>query len=265
MTSLKTPSKKCSHLLPTQHIGDELDVRSTISGKYSHGSTVTTSRDKATRIAQVGSLKSFDESTSDWTAYEERLQSYLNVNRIEDDNKVDAVVSIIGPKTYALLKSLKSPDAPSKKKFKEILQLLREHYTPKPSVIGERAKFHRRTQLDGESIKDFAAALRKLAETCNFGAFLDESLRDRFVCGLQRVEIQRVLFTEDKNLTFQKAIDKAQALESATRNATATHAKEDSTEGLLQMKESNLTVFKVRIHQTRIASVPVLIGCLFPL
>ncbi|XP_064463364.1 uncharacterized protein LOC135374313 [Ornithodoros turicata] len=219
----------------------------------------------ATRIAQVGSLKSFDESTSDWTAYEERLQSYLNVNRVEDDNKVDAVVSIIGPKTYALLKSPTSPDAPSKKKFKEILQLLREHYTPKPSVIGERAKFHRRTQLDGESIKDFAAALRKLAETCNFGAFLDESLRDRFVCGLQRVEIQRVLFTEDKNLTFQKAIDKAQALESATRNATATHAKDDSTEGLLQMKESNLTVFKVRIHQTRIASVPVLIGCLFPL
>ncbi|XP_064486429.1 uncharacterized protein LOC135398834 isoform X2 [Ornithodoros turicata] len=193
------------------------------------------------RNMQVGQLEPFDESTSDWPAYEERLLAYIQVNHIEDADKVYALFSIVGAKTYGLLKSLCSPDKPTSKTFDAVLKLLRAHFTPEPSVIGERAKFHRRTQRDNESITEFVASLRKLAETCDFGLFLDESLRDRFVCGLQRVEIQRVLFTEDKKLSFQKAVDKALALENASKNATATHAKYESPGDL----------FKIQAEKTR--------------
>ena len=52
---------------------------------------------------------------------------------------------------------------------------------------------------------------------CDFGAFLEELLRDRLVCGIKDEHIQRRLLAEP-NLTFKKAQDIAQALESADRN-----------------------------------------------
>ena len=46
-------------------------------------------------------------------------------------------------------------------------------------MIAERFHFHRRQQAPGESIADYNAALRTLATRCQFGAYLEEALRDR--------------------------------------------------------------------------------------
>ncbi|XP_049519491.1 uncharacterized protein LOC125943947 [Dermacentor silvarum] len=168
---------------------------------------------------RLGQLEPFDESASDWASYEERLTSFLIVNRVPDGDKVHAFLSIIGPKTYGLLKSLTAPELPSTKSFEDLKKVLSDHLSPKPSVIGERAKFHRRCQREGESLSSYVAELRKLSQTCEFGSALDESLRDRFVCGLLREDIQRVLFTEDSKLTFQKAVERALAMEAAKKSA----------------------------------------------
>jgi hypothetical protein len=47
--------------------------------------------------------------------------------------------------------------------------------------IAERFRFHKRKQLEGESINDYVAVLRKLAEHCDFGDRLADDLRDRLV------------------------------------------------------------------------------------
>ena len=52
---------------------------------------------------------------------------------------------------------------------------------------------------------------------CDFGASLEEMLRDRLVCGIKDEHFQRHLLAEP-NLTFKKAQDIAQALESADRS-----------------------------------------------
>ena len=49
----------------------------------------------------------------------------------------------------------------------------------------ERFHFHRCVQAVDESIADFNAALQKLATNFKFGGTLEETLRDRFVCGLR--------------------------------------------------------------------------------
>lgn len=113
-------------------------------------------------FGRLGHIEPFDESTSDWPSYEERLTSFLLVNRIAKDDKVHAFLSVIGPKTYSLLKSLTAPELPARKTFDELKKLLGDHLAPKPSVISERAKFHRRTQLENESVAAFVAELRKL-------------------------------------------------------------------------------------------------------
>ena len=80
--------------------------------------------------------------------------------------------------------------------FERLQEVLTAHFEPKRIVIAERFYFHKRVQAVGESIAEFNAALRKLAIHCEFGATLAESLRDRFVCGLQHEATQRRLLLE---------------------------------------------------------------------
>ncbi|XP_049519786.1 uncharacterized protein K02A2.6-like [Dermacentor silvarum] len=100
--------------------------------------------------AHLGQMEPFDVSKNDWASYEERLTSFLIVNRVPEGDRVHAFLSIIGPSTYSLLKSLVAPELPSAKSFEVLKKTLGDHLSPKPSVIGERAKFHRRQQVEGE-------------------------------------------------------------------------------------------------------------------
>ena len=52
----------------------------------------------------------------------------------------------------------------------------------------------------------------------NVGTFLEEALRDRFVCGLRSKQAQKKLLAESK-LTWQKALEMATAMESAEKQA----------------------------------------------
>ena len=70
----------------------------------------------------------------------------------------------------------------------------------------------------GESIADYDVALRKLATNCKFGHYLEDALRNRFVCGLSNKAIQRRLLSEP-DLTLTKAMELAQGMEAAERNS----------------------------------------------
>ena len=70
----------------------------------------------------------------------------------------------------------------------------------------------------GESIASYVAELRRLSEHCGYGQSLDEMLRDRLVCGMAQVRTQQRLLAE-VDLTFEKAMKIAQAMELAERDA----------------------------------------------
>ena len=89
---------------------------------------------------------------------------------------------------------------------------------PKLLVIAERFRFHKRDQKDGERVSTYLAELRKLAEHCQFGDYLNDALRDRFACGLRAGSIQKRLLAEDK-LTLKKATEMAIAMETAAKDA----------------------------------------------
>lgn len=96
------------------------------------------------------------------------------------------------------------------------MKALKAHYEPKPLVIAERFNFYQRRQQQGESIVEFVADLRRLTTKCEFEDFLDQALRDRFVCGIRSESVQKKLLTEDhKKLTFSSAVDIAQSAEAA--------------------------------------------------
>ena len=170
-------------------------------------------------MATHGKIEEFDPSHETWATYVERLEFYFIANGIDDPVKKRAVLlTVSGPATYKLIRNLSAPTKPSEKSYDELVALVKSHYTLKPSVIVQRFQFHSRTQKPGETVATFVAELRQLSEFCEFGASLEDMLRDRLVCGIASGSTQRRLLAEP-DLTLQKAQNLAQAIESADKNA----------------------------------------------
>lgn len=169
--------------------------------------------------AIFGRIDEFEEDKEDWSQYVERLQHFFEANGVtEDAKKRSILLSVMGPSSYKLLRSLVSPAKPGEKSYEELVAAMKQHHNPVPSEIVQRYKFNSRFRREGESVATFVSELRSLAEFCNFGATLDNMLRDRLVCGINADHIQRRLLSEEK-LTFKKAMDTAVALETAAANA----------------------------------------------
>ena len=94
----------------------------------------------------IGSMSEFNPDTERITPYLERLTLYLKVNKITGDSVVPAILSIIGGKTYSLLRDLLAPTLPVSCSKKKLFDTLKQHYNPKPLIIAERFKFHQRCQ-----------------------------------------------------------------------------------------------------------------------
>ena len=80
---------------------------------------------------------------------------------------------------------------------------------------------------EGERVSLFAANLKHLAATCQFGIHLNEALCGQFVCGLQGKEIQKKLLTKEHN--FDKALKHPLSLEAAEKDVVAFSHEADSS------------------------------------
>ena len=114
----------------------------------------------------------------------------------------------------SLLRNLLAPESPAGKTVKTLSETLIDHLKPQPIIIAERYKFYCRDQTGNETITEYLAELRKITLNCDFKDFLDQALRDRFVCGLQNNSIRRRLLAERK-LTLKLAIELAKTMENA--------------------------------------------------
>ena len=131
----------------------------------------------------------------------------------------------MGNKIYALLRNIVYPKRPRDLSFVEIVDNFTKHLDPKPTVTAERFKFHKAEQQESESIRDFLARLKKLAETCEFRGYREETIRVRFVCGLNERTIERKLLAVT-DLTLQSAVEKTCAAE-LTENKKKMHCMEE--------------------------------------
>ncbi|MGH0173820.1 UNVERIFIED_CONTAM: hypothetical protein FKN15_066553 [Acipenser sinensis] len=174
--------------------------------------------------ACVGKMDVFDSTIEDWATYVERLEQYCKANEIADEKKVAVLLSVMGAKTYSLLRNLTAPVKPADKTYTQIVEVLQNHLSPKPLVIAERFRFHKRNQQTNETISQYIAELRRLAEHCQFGEGLGDALRDRLVCGIHNESTQKRLLTE-RDLTLNRATEIAVSTETAAKDATELQQK----------------------------------------
>ena len=125
-----------------------------------------------------GVLSEFDPFTELFTAYLERLEQFLIANSIGQCS-ADAsqeVLSAADDEKVAVFNSVR---------FSQLCDKLKDHYKPKRLEVAETYRFHRCVQEENESVSAYSARLRRYAPTCNFGEFLNRSLRDQFICGIR--------------------------------------------------------------------------------
>ena len=114
----------------------------------------------------------------------------MEANGITDPSKKQATfLSVVGPTTFQLLRSLIAPASPAEKSFEDLTEVLKTHFNPEPLEIIERYKFHTRTRRPGESVATYLSELRALSINCKFGPVLDDMLQDRLVCGINDDQI----------------------------------------------------------------------------
>ncbi|XP_036146047.1 uncharacterized protein K02A2.6-like [Monomorium pharaonis] len=134
-------------------------------------------------MALIGSIEPFNSKESDITTYLERIEQLFVCNDINEAKKVSVFLTLIGGDAYGVLKDLLAPSLPTK-------------------------------QETEEDVKAYAVRLKNLAKYCEFATFLEEALRDKFVCGIRSEGVKRKLLTED-NLTFNRAYELAVGIELA--------------------------------------------------
>ena len=169
-------------------------------------------------MAVVGNLGEFQLETESFSAYMERVEMLFIANKIPKNREVAVFLSVIGAKSFSLLRSLVAPQKPSEKSLVQLREVLKAHFGPTPIVITERFQLNQRNQAPGKSVTEYVAELKRLAIHCDFQDWLEDALRDRLVCGLKSSHIQRRLLSES-DLTYTKVVEVAIGMEAAKRNA----------------------------------------------
>ena len=114
----------------------------------------------------LGRMEEFTPG-SDCKHYVERLEMFFEVNSVPTDKRVPSILTLMGSKMYALLRSISAPRKPKELNFNEIVDTLAQHVDPKPIIIAERYKFHKAEQEESETVRQYLAKLQKLRRPAN--------------------------------------------------------------------------------------------------
>ncbi|UYV81654.1 hypothetical protein LAZ67_20001822 [Cordylochernes scorpioides] len=169
----------------------------------------------------------FDENLENVENYIYRLKQFMLISKTKEDFKTPFLISCIGPKYFSILRNLVFPEEVDQVPFDKLCRILLKHFNPKTNIIYERFVFQKMDQKSGEAISKYIIRLKERAQRCNFGDFLQESLRDRFVAGIIDTPTQKKLLQEE-GLTFEGALDIALSAESADNDLHNLKRSEDA-------------------------------------
>ena len=92
----------------------------------------------------IGNIGQYNDATEHRSSYKERLEQFIAANDIAADKRVAVMLSVVGSKTYELLRTMTAPTKPADKTFAQLCEILETHLAPKPLIIAERFHFHKR-------------------------------------------------------------------------------------------------------------------------
>ena len=143
----------------------------------------------------------------DWPRWKKRFQQFCEASGLSTGSKtrqVSMLLYCLGEDADDILTSTNISEE-ERKNFVEVLAKFDAFFKVRQNVIFERAKFNKRTQLDGESAEQYITTLYHLAETCNYPQDIkSEMIRDRLVARIRNQHLSQQL-QMDPDLTLERA------------------------------------------------------------
>ena len=130
-----------------------------------------------------------------WPRWKRRFEQYLTatgLDKEEDARKISTLLYCLGEESDDVLTSTNITEA-DRKKYDAVVGKFDSFFNVRRNVIYERARFNRRDQLEGENAEQYITCLYSLIETCEYGAFKEEMLRDRLVVGIRDAAMSQKL------------------------------------------------------------------------
>ena len=138
----------------------------------------------------------FDFAKPDnWPRWKKRFEHYRAASGLDkesEERQVSTLLYFLGEAADDVLTST-NISADDRKKYDPVMSKFDEFFQVRRNIIFERAKFNRRNQQAGESAEKYITALYHLVETCEYGEFQEEMLRDRIVVGMRDVGLSERL------------------------------------------------------------------------
>lgn len=116
-------------------------------------------------MSTIGGMGKFNPHEEEIESYVMRLKHYFKANNVKEENQVSILITVIGPKTLAVLSDLVLPDKVDSKEYKNLIEVSEGNFSAKLLVVAERFTFYSRMQTPIESIADFVVARKHLSTT----------------------------------------------------------------------------------------------------
>ncbi|UYV65508.1 K02A2.6-like [Cordylochernes scorpioides] len=85
-------------------------------------------------------FKEYNEETETFETFYERLEQFLILEEAGDEKKKAYLLTLMGSKTYGVLKNLCSLILPKNKTFDDLIDILKRHFSPKRSIVVESSR-----------------------------------------------------------------------------------------------------------------------------
>ena len=136
----------------------------------------------------------------DWIRLFNNYMTATNYAELASNRKKAILLHLIGLEGQTVYYSLRDDTQIANNTYEQVLQCLENHFADKVNVVSERYSFGCRIQKSGESIDEVVVALRRLAQKCDFGAFLNTSLRDQLIKGVREIRVRDRLLQDNPYL-----------------------------------------------------------------
>lgn len=170
-------------------------------------------------LASTRSVRTFVASggTFRWRKWKRAFEYYAEGQSLTDAKKKTAqLLHFAGMDLQDLFEDLPDPGPVPEEddEYKKAMRKLDNRFKTEDNFPYERHIFRQMSFHDSETADQFITRLRKQARHCNFGAALEDNLRDQLIEKVKDLELKKRLL-ETKNVTLEQALNKTRAWESA--------------------------------------------------
>ena len=166
----------------------------------------------------IFNCQTFDGDKDHAESFLARFILHCKVHDVKDEKKAALLLTSVASNVFERMQQDSSPKLLTDLSFEEVQQLLLKLYKPTQNFRTNRFVFHRTTQQQGQTVKEYIEQIKKIANSCKFGNYLGEALTDQIIFGINDNNLRKRLLSIDE-LDLDKAISVAIQHESTEKDS----------------------------------------------